>query len=297
MSNVMAVKKNRGSSSGDKLPFPARTVIWLCLLFIVIVMGIPMLNVLSVSLSDRAKSETPGLILFPSPVSFEGYNFIWIHRNLWRPFLITLYVSVTGTLIHVFLSSVAGYVLIHRELPWRNALTTFVMLTMTVPGELTLVSTYEIYRQFGMINTYTALIISGAAGGFSVLLMRNYFTGVPLSLAEASRIDGASDFTIFRKVFFPLSIPGIMTIATLQFIGRWNAITGVVTLISDQSKYTLPVILRIILVDQTSTSGAAYVFSNAKMAGVVLTALPLVVLYFFTQKFFNAGVTLGATKE
>jgi putative aldouronate transport system permease protein len=270
---------------------------WLFLILIVIIMGIPMLNVLAVSFSERAKSDTPGLILFPSPVSLDGYNFIWIHRNLWRPFLITLYVSVIGTLIHVFLSSLAGYVLIHKELPWRNILTTFVMLTMTVPGELTLVSTYEIFRQFGLINTYTALIISGAVGGFSVLLMRNYFSGVPASLAEASRIDGASDFKIFHKVFFPLSIPGIMTIGTLQFIGRWNAITNVVTLISDQSKYTLPVVLRIILVDQASTSGTAYIFSNAKMAGVVLTALPLVVLYFFTQRFFNSGVTLGATKE
>jgi len=293
----MAVKKNRKLNSGDRLPVPSRIAIYICLIFIVIVMGLPMLNVISVSLSDKAKSDTPGLILFPSPVSFEGYNYIWVHRNLWRPFLITLYVSVAGTLIHVFLSSIAGFVLIHKELPWRNALTTFVMLTMTVPGELTLVSTYEVFRQFGLINTFTALIISGAAGGFSVLLMRNFFTGIPASLSEASRIDGAGDFTIFYKVFLPLSIPGIMTIGTLQFIGRWNAITSVVTLISDQSKYTLPVILRMILVDQTSTSGAVYIFSNAKMAGVVLTALPLVALYFFTQKFFNAGVTLGATKE
>ncbi|MCL2479932.1 MAG: carbohydrate ABC transporter permease, partial [Treponema sp.] len=251
----MAVKRNKKLMAGDRLPVPSRLVIYICLVFIVIVMGIPMLNVVSVSLSDRAKSDAPGLILFPNPVSFEGYNFIWVNRNLWRPFLVTLYISITGTLIHVFLSSVAGFVLIHKELPWRNALTTFVMLTMTIPGELTLVSTYEVYRQFGLINTYAALIISGAAGGFSVLLMRNFFSGIPPSLPEASRIDGAGDFMIFYKVYLPLSIPGLMTIGTLQFIGRWNSITTVVTLISDQSKYTLPVVLRSILVDQSSVSG------------------------------------------
>ena len=171
------------------------------------------------------------------------------------------------------------------------------MLTMTIPGELTLISMYEIFRNFGLLNTYTGLIIGGAASGFSILLMRNYFTSVPLSLAEASKIDGASDFTIFRKVYLPLSVPGIMTIGTLQFIGRWNSIANVITIISDQRKYTLPVILRIILNDQSSTSGTAYVFSNAKMAAVALTAVPLVLLYFFTQKFFHSGVMLGATKE
>ena len=297
MRDVMKTRKLKKLQSTDELPIAPRVGIWICLVFVVVVMGLPMLNVAAVSLSERAKSDTPGLVLFPNPVSFEGYDFIWNNRNLWRPFLTTVFVSVVGTLLHVFLSSTAGYVLIHKELPWRNALTTFVMLTMTVPGELTLVSTYQVYRDFRLINTLTALIINGAVGGFSVLLMRNFFSGVPASLAEASRIDGASDFTIFRKIYFPLSIPGIMTISTLQFIGRWNAITSVATLISDQSKYTLPVVLRIILVDQASTSGTAYIFSNAKMAAVVLTALPLVILYFFTQKFFSTGVILGATKE
>jgi putative aldouronate transport system permease protein len=191
----------------------------------------------------------------------------------------------------------AGYVLIHRELPWRPLLTTFVMLTMTVPGELTLVSLYEVNKQLRLINTLTALIINGAAGGFSILLMRNYFSAVPQSLSEAARIDGAAEFKIFRIVFLPLSIPGIITIGTLQFIGRWNNITITVSLISDMKKWTLPVVLKWILFDPSSTSGTAFVFANAKMAAVTLTALPLVALYFFTQRFFNAGVMLGANKE
>jgi putative aldouronate transport system permease protein len=176
-------------------------------------------------------------------------------------------------------------------------MTTFILLTMTVPGELTLVSIYEMFRRLGLINTFTGLIIGGAVGGFSVLLMRNYFSSVPTSLAEASKIDGASDLTIFRKVYLPLSIPGIMTIGTLLFIGRWNSIANVITIISDQNKYTLPVVLRIILSEQSSASGTTYIFSNAKMAAVALTAIPLVLLYFMTQKFFSTGVILGATKE
>jgi putative aldouronate transport system permease protein len=260
-------------------------------------MGLPMLNVLAVSFSTAAASETPGLILVPAPPTFEGYRFIWSYSNLWRPFLVTIYISAAGTLLHLLVSSMAGYVLVHRELPWRNLLTTFVMLTMTVPGELTLVSLYEVNKQLRLINTLAALIINGAAGGFSVLLMRNYFSAVPRSLFEAARIDGAAEFKIFRTVFLPLSIPGLITIGTLQFIGRWNNITTTVSLISDSRKMTLPVVLKWILFDPSSTSGTAYVFSNAKMAAVTLTAVPLVALYFFTQRFFNAGIMLGANKE
>jgi putative aldouronate transport system permease protein len=88
-----------------------------------------------------------------------------------------------------------------------------------------------------------------------------------------------------------------MTISTLQFIGRWNAITMTVALISDMKKWTLPVVLRQILVESDAASGTSYIFANAKMAAVVLTATPLIVLYFMTQKFFNSGIMLGATKE
>jgi putative aldouronate transport system permease protein len=281
----------------DKLPPPCRFFIALCLLLVVISMGLPMLNVLAVSFSTAAASESPGLILVPSPPTFEGYRFIWSYSNLWRPFLVTVYISVAGTLLHVLVSSMAGYVLVRRELPWRNLLTTFVMLTMTVPGELTLVSLYEVNKQFRLVNTLTALIINGAAGGFSILLMQNYFSAVPRSLFEAARIDGAAEFKIFRTIFFPLSVPGLITIGTLQFIGRWNNITTTVSLISDSKKMTLPVVLKWILFDPGSTSGTAYVFSNAKMAAVTLTAVPLVTLYFFTQRFFNTGIMLGANKE
>jgi putative aldouronate transport system permease protein len=281
----------------DRLPLYSRLFLYACVGFVVVAMGLPMLNVLAVSFSEAAKSETPGLVLFPRPFTLEGYNFIWNYINLYKPFFSTLYVSATGTALHIFLAALAGFVLMHKELPYGKYLTTFVMLTMTVPNELTLVSLYEVNKQMGLINTYTALIINGAVSGMSILLMRNFFTGVPRSLLEASRIDGASDFTIFRKVYLPLSVSGAMTVGTLELIRRWNSITITVSLISSMDKWTLPVMLRWILFQQSSASGSAYVFANAKMAAVALTAVPLVIIYFFTQRFFHTGVLLGSTKE
>ena len=284
-------------SAQDTLPISARLCIYAILIFVVVSMGIPMVNVLAVSLSTATKSEAPGLVLLPNPITFEGYMTIWSHADLWRPFINTAFVAVAGTLLHVFLSSLTGFVLLHKELPGRHIMTTFVMLTMTVPGELTLVSLYEVNKELGLLNTYAALIINGAASGFSILLMRNYFSSIPASLPEAAQIEGAGYFTIFRKIFIPLAIPGIMTIGTLNLIGRWNNITVVVSLISDMKMWTLPVILRQILFDSGSTSGTMYIFQNAKMAAVAITAVPLAILYFITQKFFGKGVMLGATKE
>ncbi|MFA6681849.1 MAG: carbohydrate ABC transporter permease [Sphaerochaeta sp.] len=280
----------------DRLPLFLRVLYILIILFIIALMGLPMLNVLAVSFSTVAKSDAPGLILFPNPPTFEGYTFIWSFVNLAQPFFNTVYVSVVGTILHVLMAALAGYILNQRDLPFRKAMTSFILLTMTVPNELTMIGIYAVNRDLGLLNSYTGLIVNGMISGFSVFLMRNYFQGIPLSLAESARIDGATELTIFSRIYLRLSIPGLMTIGTLELIRRWNNINLVVTLISDMNKWTLPVVLRSILFEQTTTSGTSYIFANAKMAAVVLTAIPLVVLYFFTQTFFTSGVMIGAIK-
>jgi len=281
----------------DQLPIPIRAFNILMLLLVVVLMGLPMLNVLSVSLSTQAKSDSPGMVLWPNPPTFEGYQFIWKYTNLATPFFNTVYVSVVGTVLHVILASLAGYILCQPNLPLKKGMTTFVLLTMTVPYELTLIGIYSVNKDLGLINTYTGLIVNGMISGFSVFLMRNYFQAIPQSLAESARIDGASELRIFSAIYLRLALSGLLTIGTLELIRRWNNITMTVTLISDMKKWTLPVVLRFILFDQTSTSGTSYIFANAKMAAVVLTALPLIVLYFFTQSFFSSGIMIGSIKE
>ena len=281
----------------DRLPLPVRIINVALLIFVVVLMGLPMLNVLAVSFSTQAKSDTPGLVLWPSPATVQGYTFIWNHVRFAVPFFNTIYVSIVGTVLHVLMASLAGYVLSQPQLPGRKTLTTFILLTMTIPYELTMIGIYAVNRDLHLTNTYAGLIINGMISGFSVLLMRNYFMGIPRSLAESARIDGAGEIRIFRSISLRLSISALMTIGTLELIRRWNNITMTVTLISDMKKWTLPVVLRYILFDQTTTSGTSYIFANAKMAAVVLTAVPLVVLYFFTQSFFSTGIMIGSIKE
>ncbi|MGE4467723.1 carbohydrate ABC transporter permease [Sphaerochaeta sp.] len=284
-------------SKKDRLPTAVRVFNVMMLVFIVMLMGFPMLNVLAVSLSTQANSDSPGMVLWPNPPTFEGYSFIWKYTNLATPFFNTVYVSVVGTILHVIMASLAGYILCQPNLPLKKSMTTFILLTMTVPYELTMIGIYAVNKDLGLINTYTGLIVNGMISGFSVFLMRNYFQAVPQSLAESARIDGASELRIFSSIYLRLAVSGILTIGTLELIRRWNNITITVTLISDMKKWTLPVVLRFILFDQTSTSGTSYIFANAKMAAVVLTALPLVLLYFFTQSFFSSGIMIGSIKE
>lgn len=287
----------RTTTRQDSLPILIRTLNILFLVFIVVLMGLPMLNVLAVAFSTQANSDSPGLVLWPSPITGQGFQFIWKHTNIATPFFNTVYVSVVGTVLHVIMASLAGYILCQPNLPLKKLMTTFILLTMTVPYELTMIGIYAVNKELGLINTYTGLIVNGMISGFSVLLMRNYFQAIPQSLSESARIDGASELRIYASIYLRLSISGLMTIGTLELIRRWNNITMVVTLISDMKKWTLPVLLRFILFDQTSTSGTSYIFANAKMAAVVLTAIPLVILYFFTQSFFSSGIMIGSIKE
>jgi putative aldouronate transport system permease protein len=287
----------RSPAKGDRLPVAARALNALLLAVVVASMGLPMLNVAAVSFSTRANSQSPGLVLAPVPPSVEGYTFIWEFVDLWRPFFNTVLVAVVGTVLHVLLSSMCGYVLAQPGVPLRNVMTTFVLLTMVIPTELTLVAIYAVNRQFHLVNSYVGLIVNGAVSGFSALLMRGFFLSLPPSLGEAAVMDGCPQFRIFSRIYVPLSIPGVVTIGTLQLISRWNNISMVVTLISDMKKTTLPVMLRWLLFDRASMSGTEFIFANATMAAVVITAVPLIVLYFSAQRFFVTGALVGATKE
>ncbi|MDP3178370.1 MAG: carbohydrate ABC transporter permease [Spirochaetaceae bacterium] len=284
------------AARGRLLPLPLRVFVALVAIVTVLATGIPVLNVLAVSFSSRASSENPGLVLLPAEPTLEGYSFVWSRIDIWRPFLNTAGTAIAGTVLHGLLAALAGYVLLQEGMPLRKALTTFVILTMTVPGELTLVSIYAVNKEFHLINTYAGLVLNGAVSGFSVLLMRDYFKSIPSSLAESARMDGWPESGIFLRIFLPLAKPGLATVATLELMRRWNNIAMTVTLISDMKKTTLPVILRSLLFEMSATSGQAYVFANAKMAAVVIAALPLVILYLCAQRFFVSGALAGSVK-
>ncbi len=266
--------------------------------FIFLIMAVPMWNVFVMSTSTALDSSASGIKLWWTKFSLDGYFYVFEVTKLLRPFLNSMFVTLTGTTIQVFLSAFAGYVLIQKDLPFKNVITSFIMLTMMIPGDLTLISIYQLNKQLNLLNSYQGLIINGLISGFSILLMRNYFVSVPYSLAESSRIDGASEFRIFANMYLPISLPGLATVFFLEFVSKWNSIMIPATIITEQSKFTLPLLLKsLILQTRESQSGGQLAPNNAVMAAIIISTVPLLIIYAFAQRFLLSGMTLGASKE
>lgn len=287
-------RSNVHHSTGDRI---YRAIVIAFLLLAMSLMIVPFWNVLAVAFSSALGSMSSGIILWPKGFSVNGFEVIWNNLGLERAFINSVIVTAAGTTAHVLLACLAGYVLIQSDLPGRKFLVVFILATMAIPGELILIPLYIVFRNFGLYNTLFALILSGMASGFSILLMRNFFAGVPYDLAESARIDGASDFHIFRSIYLPLSRAGIATIALFEMVGRWNMFLPVILYISDSSKYTLQVVLRSLVTENQGNSGTSMITPNVQMAGILIAILPLVALYPFMQRYFVKGITLGSVKE
>ena len=273
-----------------------RAINWLLLVAVFLIMILPMINVLAISLSSNAASQVAVVTLWPRDFSTEGYTFIWNAQNLGRAFYNSSLVSLTGTVLTVMLSAMAGYVLVQRDLPFRKAIATGILVTMMIPGDLTLVSIFSLNKALGLIDSYTGLILNGLVSAFSIMLMRNYFLSVPLSLAESGRIDNASEMRIFFSIYLPLSLPGLAAITFLEFIGKWNSFMVPLIITTKPQLFTLPIILRQLTQPTDSTSGVLQIYDNARMAAIVITVIPLLVLYSLAQRFLIGGLTVGASK-
>jgi putative aldouronate transport system permease protein len=289
------MNKRIGGSSALGIGFDLANMLFLLLL--VLTMIIPLLNALALSFSTGLDSMVPHPVLWPKAFSIEGYTTVWTKIKLWRPFWNNTIVTVFGTLGHVIHSSLAGYVLIQRELPGKRLLMTFILFTMAIPGEVIMIPLYMVYKDLSLLNSLNALILSGFVSGFSILLMRNYFLSVPYEMAESARIDGAGEWRIFITLFLPLASAGLATVTLFEFVSRWNQYTAAVLYLNDTSKYTLQIALRSLIIDTSATSSSFIITNNVRMAGVVIGLIPLIAIYPFVQKFFVKGMMIGSVKE
>ena len=285
------VSRPRFRPSGSDL------IITTLLLAIVAATVLPLLYALSLSFSSNLASVRPGLRLWPSEWSLEGYETAWRRLQLWRPFLNSVYVTAVGTVFHVLIAAMAAYTLLRKGFPARGLIVGLLFLTMSVPAEAIMVPLYIVNRQLGLLNTLTALILSGLVSGFSILLLFNYFRGVPPALTDAARIDGAGEWVIFSRVYLPVSLPGLAAVSLFEIVGRWNQFTAPLLYLTDASKYTVQLALQRVVASNDSVSGADVVLPNTRMAAVVIGVSVLVLIFPFVQRFFVKGVVLGATKE
>ncbi|GMK44353.1 carbohydrate ABC transporter permease [Paenibacillus glycanilyticus] len=264
---------------------------------LMLTMIIPFINVLALSFSSGIASMRPEIVLWPKQFSAEGYSIVWKSLDIWRPLMNSVIVTVAGTVLHVLLSSLAGYVFIYPRLPGRKVMLTFILITMMLPQEAIMIPLYVVNKDLHLINTLSSLVLSGLVSGFSILLMRSFFLNVPYEMSESAKIDGAGEFRIFLTMYMRLAAAGLATVILFEFVGRWNMFTAPVMFINDSMKYTLQVALKAMIIDTSSNSGTYMVTTNVRMAGIVISILPLLAIYPFVQKYFMKGILLGASKE
>ncbi|PLT46633.1 carbohydrate ABC transporter permease [Paenibacillus sp. FSL W8-1187] len=267
------------------------------LILLMLTMIIPFLNVLALAFSSGIASMQPDIVLIPKDFSTEGFVTVWSSLDLWRPLLNSTIVTLSGTALHVLLSSLAGYVFIHPHLPGRKLMISFILLTMMVPQEAVMIPLYVVNKDLHLINTLSVLVLSGLVSGFSILLMRNFFSAIPYEMAESAKIDGAGELRVFFTMYMRLAAAGLATVTLYEFVGRWNMLTPAVMYITDMAKITLQVALKSMIVDSAATSSSYLITTNVRMAGIVISVLPLIAVYPFVQRHFMKGILAGANKE
>ena len=258
----------------------------------------PMLNLLFISLSSTAEVAKRGSFMFyPMGFNFDSYTYALNYSGLDTAFVNTIFITIVGTLINLILTSAGAYVLSEKELPGRNFLMWIVLVTMFFGGGL--IPSYMVNRRLGLVDSLWALMLPGAISTFNLILQRNFFQSIPLSLKEAARIDGASELRILIRIMLPLSMPIIATLALFYGVGHWNEFSNAIIYINSTQKYPLQVVIRSmynVAISESAGESLAPPVQGVRCATVILATVPIVMVYPFLQRFFVKGVMVGSLK-
>jgi len=236
-----------------------------------------------------------GLAFWPRRLSVGGYNAIVTNASLYTPFLISCFVTVAGTALGLFLSTLGAYVLIQYEMPGRNLLAYILLFTMIFEGGM--IPTFLVMKNLHLLNNLAAVILPLAINVFNLVLMRNFFEGIPQSLLEAAAIDGCSPIAIFYKIVLPLSKAALASIGLMYAVQFWNDYTQFKIYITESKLFNFQVKLRNMVMDSDVPNLGDIDANTTKNAAVIIAILPFMIIYPFCQKYFVQGVNVGAVKE
>ena len=265
----------------------------------------PFYNVIILSFSNTESVAKHIPYLLPFALDLTGYKTIIQDSDFINSLLVSLFVTIVGTAVNMVLSVIAAYVLSRKYLDGRNMIMSVIVFTMLFGGGL--VPTYMVIKDMGLINKVWAMILPTAINTYYLIIMKNYFLGLPDGLFEAAKLDGAGEWTMLWKVAFPLSKPIMATFTLFYAVDRWNEWYNALLYINKKALSPLQIYLRDILTSlnsQLSTQAQQMMGSTQKvstsagqMATIVITALPIMLVYPYLQKYFVNGVMVGGIKE
>ena len=271
---------------------------------ITIVMGViavlfllPLLNVLACSFSSPDKVVAGEVGLIPVEFTLDGYKKVFANDSLIRGFLNSLLYTFLGTVIQVTLQMLCAYPLSRRDFKGRKFLNIFLILTMFISGGM--IPTYLLISKLQMLDTMWAIIIPGCVSVSNIIVIRTYMsTSIPNELQEAARIDGCSDFQIFLRVILPLCRPILFVMVLYAIVGYWNNYFNALLYIQSTDLYPLQRVLQDMLVSNGNSLGGGdpNLQEQLKYVTIVVSSLPLLIIYPFFQKYFEKGVVMGGVK-
>jgi len=272
---------------------------------VALLMVFPLWNVIVISLTDYQDYVANPLMIFPKEITMEAYDYIFANDDLLTSLKVTVTVTITGTLGSMIFSVAGAYALSKKKMPGRNFFLTLILITMFFNGGI--VPNFLLIKDIGLYDTIGAMIFPTMINTWYLIIMKNYFTGLPEALEESARIDGANDITILLRIILPISMPIIATFTLFYGVDRWNEWWNAMMYINDTRKYPLQLLLRNLIVKNFSSASMATAYAqdsaqfvakeNIKMATAVVAIVPITVVYPFLQKYFAKGVMVGAIKS
>lgn len=293
----MKKRKPQYNSRGENI---AQCVIVAVLLLFAASIVIPFFNVFAVSTSSKMAVISGRVTVYPIGFNLDSYELVMQNTYFFRAYGNTIFVALVGTVISMTLTTMAAFIVSRRDLPGKTFITYAITLTMWFSGGM--IPSFLLIRELGLYDNLFALILPGAISAYNVIVMRSFFKSLPDSLEESAMLDGANDIVILFRIYIPLSLPSIATVTLWVVVGYWNAYTPALLYLSTRSKYTLQLVLREIVFNNTlaqymdSPDTISVLSDSIIYANIILTILPIMCIYPFLQKYFVKGVMIGAVK-
>ena len=281
-------------------------IVNILLLFIVMVVILyPLYFVVIASISNPLEVNAGRVLFWPKDITFRGYQMIFRDQDILTGYRNTFFYTFLGTAVNIVLTTFAAYPLSRRDWVGRNFFMTILLITMFFSGGL--IPTYLVMNGLGVVNTVWAMIIPGAVSVYNVIVMRTFLTtSIPYELQEAATVDGASNFGLLFRIVLPLSKPILAVLVLFYGVAHWNAFFNALIYISDKRLYPLQLVLRSILIqnqvaqdmfgDADSLSDRTVLAELIKYGLIIVSTLPVLILYPFMQRYFVKGVMIGAVK-
>lgn len=284
------VQKDQLNSSHRLKRFMWRSLIYLFLLILAAISLLPFYSMIISSTHSNTDIATK-FLLIPGDQFIENYKRLIGTVNIWRGFLNSLIITVSGTALTLYFSALTAYGFSKFSFKYSNVLFGFILATMMIPGEVSIIGFFRLMGNFHMLNTYWPLIIPGMANAFGTFFLKqNCDSAVSEEILESARMDGCGELKAFHRLVIPLMMPAIATFGIFAFIAQWNSFLIPVITLFNNNLQPLPVMVAMTRGQFSTDYGAQYV-------GIVISVVPIMILFAFLSRQIMSGVSAGALKE